>query len=68
MHNPKPPPLLADKLALRLTEAVYVSGLSRSTLYKLIAENRLRSVKAAGRRLIMRSDLERYFAELRSGA
>ena len=51
---------LSDKIALRIPEAARASGLSRSTLYKLISENRLHSVKAAGRRLILRSELEAY--------
>ena len=58
---------LPDKLALRIPEASHVSGLSRSTLYELIRARKLRSVKAAGRRLILRADLESYFAQLRSG-
>jgi excisionase family DNA binding protein len=43
----------ANALAYRINDAVQISGLSRSTIYKLIAENRLRSVMVAGRRLIL---------------
>ena len=35
-----------------------MSGLSRSTLYELIKNGRLRAVKVAGRRLIPREALE----------
>jgi excisionase family DNA binding protein len=42
-----------------------VSGLSRSTLYKLLGENKLRAVKIGGRRLILRESLETL---LRTGA
>ena len=56
---------LADKIALRIPEAAYISGLSRSTLYALMGEGKLRSVKVGGRRLILRTDLEAYFAQLR---
>ena len=56
---------LVDKIALRIPEAAYVSGLSRSTLYALMGEGKLRSVKVGGRRLILRTDLEAYFAQLR---
>ena len=59
-----PLPLL-DKVALRIPEAAHLSGLSRSTLYALISGGKLRSVKAGGRRLILRADLEAYFAQLR---
>jgi excisionase family DNA binding protein len=55
---------LDDKIALRILEASRVSGLSRSTLYSLINEGKLRSIKAGRRRLILRTDLEAYFAQL----
>jgi excisionase family DNA binding protein len=44
------PPDIA--LAYRVNDAVKISGLSRSSIYKLIAEGELRSVLVAGRRLI----------------
>jgi excisionase family DNA binding protein len=47
-----------EKLALRIKEAVAVSGLSRSTIYKLVSEKKLRAVKIGGRRLILREDLQ----------
>lgn len=46
-----------DKLALRIKEAAAVSGLSRSTIYKLLSANKLRAVKVGGRRLILRESL-----------
>jgi hypothetical protein len=39
-------------LAYRVNDAVRVAGLSRSSLYNLIGEGKLRSVLVAGRRLI----------------
>jgi predicted DNA-binding transcriptional regulator AlpA len=48
---------LVDKLALRINEAVAVSGLSRSTLYKLMSGEKLRTVKVGGCRLILCQDL-----------
>jgi excisionase family DNA binding protein len=56
---------LAGKIALRIPEAAYISGLSRSTLYALMGEGKIRSVKVGGRRLILRTDLEAYFTQLR---
>ena len=50
----------SDKLAYRIDEAVHVSGLSRTTLYKLIAAKKLDSAKVEGRRLILRADLIAY--------
>jgi excisionase family DNA binding protein len=54
-----------DKLALRIKEAAAVSGLSRSTIYKLLSSNKLRAVKVGGRRLILRESL---LALLQAGA
>jgi excisionase family DNA binding protein len=54
-----------DTLALRVNDAVAASGLSRSTLYKLITEGKLATVKVAGRRLILMEDLQ---ALLKAGA
>lgn len=56
----------SDRIALRICDAVAASGLSRSTLYVLISQGELRAVKAGGRRLILRSDLEAYLHGLTS--
>ncbi len=39
-------------LAYRINDAVRISGLSRSSLYALIAARRLKAIKVSGRRLI----------------
>ena len=44
------PPDIA--LAYRVNDAIKVSGLSRSSLYRLIGQGELHSVVVAGRRLI----------------
>ena len=44
------PPSIA--LAYRINDAVRIPGLSRSSLYALIAEQKLKSIKVGGRRLI----------------
>ena len=41
-----------------VNDASIVSGLSRSTLYELVAAQKLRTVKIGGRRLIPRDALE----------
>lgn len=56
-HSPLAP------LALRIDDAAAAVGLSRSTLYKLIAANKLRTVKVAGRRLIPVSALRALITE-----
>ena len=55
-----------DKIAFRVDEAVRATGLSRSSIYLLLASGDLPALKAGGRRLILRSDLEAYFEKLKS--
>jgi len=50
-------------LAYSIDEAAHVLGVSRRTIYELIAEGRLRSAKLYARRLIPRAELERLLAE-----
>jgi excisionase family DNA binding protein len=58
--------LHGDEIAFRIDDAVRVSGLSRSSLYLLIARGDLPAIKAGGRRLILRADLEAYFERLKA--
>jgi excisionase family DNA binding protein len=48
-RTPLPPEIA---LAYRVNDAAKVSGLSRSSIYNLIAAKKLRSIVVAGRRLI----------------
>jgi excisionase family DNA binding protein len=52
-----PPLTVDDKLAFRIREGAAVVGLSRSTIYKLMAQGALHTVKVRGRRLIPRAEL-----------
>ncbi len=52
----------AQVRALRVNDAVTSYGLSRSTLYKLMAAGVLRSVRVGGRRLIPRDAMEKLIA------
>jgi excisionase family DNA binding protein len=56
-------PKLDEKRALRIKDASVLYGLSRSTLYKLMAAGTLRAVKIGGRRLIPRDALEALISE-----
>ena len=47
-----------EKRALRVNEASAQYGISRSTIYKIMSEGTLRTVKIGGRRLIPRDALE----------
>jgi excisionase family DNA binding protein len=49
-------------LAYRIPDAVKVSGIGRSTLYKLIRDGKIQSASALGRRLIPRASLEAFLA------
>ena len=59
---------LPEKIAYRVDEAVHVSGLGRTTLYDEIKNSRLKAVKVAGRRLILREDLEAFLKASTSAA
>ena len=63
-HQTKHP----QKLAYRIDEAVKACGLGRTTIYDEIKSQRLKSVKVAGRRLILREDLEAYLRSCRDAA
>lgn len=49
-------------LAYRVEDAARVSGLARSTLYEQMAAGHLKSVKRAGRRLILADDLRAFLS------
>lgn len=51
------------KRAYRVDEACASLGLGRSKLYQLIADGKLRSVRLAGRTVILATELDRFIAE-----
>lgn len=53
----------ADKRAFHVKEAAKIYGWSRSTLYKMMKDGTLKSVRVGGRRLIPRDALEALIAE-----
>jgi excisionase family DNA binding protein len=52
--------LTTSKVAYRVNEVVACCGLGRSTIYDEIKAGRLKAIKVAGRRLILRDDLEAF--------
>jgi excisionase family DNA binding protein len=52
-----------DALAYSVDEAAQLIGVSRRTIYELIAQRRLKSIKLRGRRLITRTALEQLLAD-----
>lgn len=57
-----------EPIALTVPNAVAYSGLSRSKLYQLIRSRDVTSVQVGGRRLVLRSGIDDFFARLSEGA
>lgn len=57
-----------QKLALRIGDAAAALSISRSSIYNMIRDGRLKSVKIAGRTLILRSEIERLLSEVANDA
>jgi excisionase family DNA binding protein len=51
---------IRERLALRIPDAVNVSGLGQTTLYEAMQDGELPFVKVGARRLIMTSDLQAF--------
>ena len=54
-------------LALSVSDAAHAIGVSRATLYILLAQRKLKSVKIGKRRLVERVEIERFLAAHRVG-
>jgi excisionase family DNA binding protein len=52
-----------EKRAFRVRDFCATYGLSRSSVYKMMAEGKLRTVKIAGRRLIPKDSAEALLAQ-----
>ena len=55
-----------DRLIYSVNEAASILGVGRTTIYELIREQRLHSVKIGQRRLVAKSDLEAFVSDLRA--
>ncbi len=53
-----------NPLALTMHEAVRVSGLSRSELYRRLADGKVRAVKSGSRTLILMDSLQTHLSNL----
>jgi excisionase family DNA binding protein len=53
-----------NPLALTMHEAVRVSGLSRSELYRRLADGKVRAVKSGSRMLILMDSLQTHLSSL----
>jgi Helix-turn-helix domain len=52
-------PFIVRKLAFSVAESETISGLSRSSLYRLMAAGQLKTVQRGRRRLVPAAELER---------
>lgn len=57
MSQEKPNIPMAERMAYPIPEACALGGFSRSKAYELIKNGELKSVRRAGRRLVLRADL-----------
>jgi excisionase family DNA binding protein len=54
----------SSPLALTIHEAVRISGLSRSELYRRLSDGKVRAVKSGSRTLILMDSLQAHLANL----
>ena len=54
-----------DRRGYTIAEAVLVSGIGRTSIYKAVAEGQLRAVKFGRRTLILADDLDRFLNQLK---
>ena len=54
----------SSQLALTIHEAVRISGLSRSELYRRLSDGKVRAVKSGSRTLILMDSLQAHLASL----
>ena len=59
---------LVKPIAMRVSDVVVATSLSRSRIYELISSREIPSIKVGGCRLVLRSDLEAYFERLKASA
>jgi len=59
---------LLDKLSYTVAEVCLVTGLGRTSIYEAIARGSLRSIRACGRRLVLKADLEAWLASFGTAA
>ena len=59
---------MIEPIAFNLKDAAFYSSLSRSRLYDLIRSGELPSLTVGGRRMILRADLDAFFANIRKAA
>ena len=64
----KNPRASVEKLAYTIPETCYATGLGRTTVYDLIAKEKLRAIKAGARTLILADSIRGYLNSLAEAA
>jgi excisionase family DNA binding protein len=64
-ENPRTP---VEKFAYTIPEICYATGLGRTTVYDLIAKDKLRAIKAGARTLILADSIRGYLNSLTEAA
>ena len=54
-----------EKLSYTVPEVCFATGLGRTSIYEAIARGALRSIRACGRRLVLKADLEAWLASFK---
>lgn len=54
---------MVEPLALSVTEASAAIGVSRQTLYRMIADGEIATVRIRGRQVVRVSEIERFLAD-----
>jgi excisionase family DNA binding protein len=54
-----------EKLAYRISEASVAMGIGKTSIYELINRGELKTIKVAGRRLILKADIEAFLSACR---
>lgn len=52
-----------EPIALRINDVCRALGISRTSVYKIIAEGQLKTVRIAGRTLVLRTEIERLVSD-----
>jgi len=60
------PATRVEKRSYRIKELIPITGLSRASVFRLIKSGGLRTVKSVGSTLILREDLDAYYASLKA--
>lgn len=68
MNTKKPATVPIPRLSVGVEEAAELLGLGRSSVFNLMKDGQLRSIKVGKRRLIAMSELEAFLSRLQNGA